>query len=291
MISPTAPLPLPAQSTASIGPFALPKRSSASAVAPGEPYYTQGCVSAAQCVLPGAQIPRRAWSAPAIALLPCAAPAKASAQQHLSSSSRNQTLRDDKGAIVSMPSRAPALSAYYFADDYHLDNPIPPVGAAPTIPASTLSRSAAPNSSALALTTTLSPSAINELRFGYAYRQRCPDAPLKVMGPTLASQGFVDASGKPGIVALSPRASRASRTSPLTIFTIGVDITGVAQANNTYQWSDDFSSRGQTHVQIRRRDSLPVGEYQSECDVQRVLSLSRHVNRIGFRGLPARHRQ
>ena len=39
-------------------------------VSPGEPYYAAACVTAAQCVFPGAQIPRRAWSAPAKALLP-----------------------------------------------------------------------------------------------------------------------------------------------------------------------------------------------------------------------------
>ncbi len=37
---------------------------------PGEPYYSAGCVTTAQCVFPNAQIPRRAWSAPAEALLP-----------------------------------------------------------------------------------------------------------------------------------------------------------------------------------------------------------------------------
>ncbi len=38
-------------------------------VFPGEPYYTPGCTRSAQCVLPDAQIPLNAWSAPARALL------------------------------------------------------------------------------------------------------------------------------------------------------------------------------------------------------------------------------
>src|SRR5208283_1205780 len=38
-------------------------------VFPGEAYYTPGCASSAQCVLPNAQIPLRAWSGPAKSLL------------------------------------------------------------------------------------------------------------------------------------------------------------------------------------------------------------------------------
>lgn len=39
------------------------------AVTTGEPYYTPGCVSPSQCVLPNATIPQSAWSAPALNLL------------------------------------------------------------------------------------------------------------------------------------------------------------------------------------------------------------------------------
>ena len=38
-------------------------------VFPGEAYYTPGCVTSAQCVLPNAQIPLSAWSGPAKTLL------------------------------------------------------------------------------------------------------------------------------------------------------------------------------------------------------------------------------
>jgi hypothetical protein len=217
------------------------------AVTPGEPYYTQGCVSAAQCVLPGAQIPRRAWSAPAIALLPYV-PQPNQRGNTFSSSSENQTLRDDKGAIrLDAITRAGALSAYYFADDYHLDNPYPTGQGGANVPgfnAVSLGRAQLVN---LALTTTLGPSAINELRFGYMRTANDVGRPVGGVGPTLASQGFVDASGKPGIVALSPSIEGIENVS-FNDFTIGVDITGVAQANNTYQWSDDFSKVAGKHT-------------------------------------------
>src|SRR5260370_33838285 len=68
------------------------------AVTPGEPYYTQGCVDAEQCVLPGARIPQRAWSAPSVALLPYV-PKPNQGGSTFSSSAENEALRDDKGAM------------------------------------------------------------------------------------------------------------------------------------------------------------------------------------------------
>jgi hypothetical protein len=64
--------------------------------------------------------------------------------------------------------------------------------------------------------------------------------PVGGVGPTLASQGFVDPSGKPGIVPLDPRIEGIENVA-FNDFTIGVDTTGAAQANNTWQWSDNFS--------------------------------------------------
>ena len=68
------------------------------AVAPGEPYYTPGCMSAEQCVLPVARIPQRAWSSPAQALLPYI-PTPNQGANIFSTSFGTETLSDDKGAI------------------------------------------------------------------------------------------------------------------------------------------------------------------------------------------------
>ena len=104
------------------------------AVTPGEPYYTEGCVTSAQCVLPNARIPERAWSAPAKALLPYV-PSPNQGGNNFSTSAYNQTLRDDKGAFrIDGNTRWGSLSAYYFSDDYRLDNPYPTAQGGANVP-------------------------------------------------------------------------------------------------------------------------------------------------------------
>ena len=66
-------------------------------VFPGEAYYTPGCASSAQCVLPNAQIPLSAWSGPAKSLLR-SIPLPNQGANTFSTSAYNETLRDDKGA-------------------------------------------------------------------------------------------------------------------------------------------------------------------------------------------------
>jgi hypothetical protein len=66
-------------------------------VTPGESYYVPGCTTPAQCVFPNAVIPRSAWSVPAQRMLQyIPAPNTASG---FATSSFNQTVRDDKGAV------------------------------------------------------------------------------------------------------------------------------------------------------------------------------------------------
>ena len=93
-------------------------------VSQGEPYYTPGCTSAT-CVLPGAVIPKSAWSAPAANLLKYI-PTPTNANGTFSTSAFNQTLRDDKGAYrLDANTRWGLMSAYYFLDDWSQNNPYP----------------------------------------------------------------------------------------------------------------------------------------------------------------------
>ena len=206
----------------------------------GEPYYKEGCTTVEACVLPNAQIPERAWSAPAKAILPYI-PAPNQGNNNFSTSANNQNLRDDKGAFrIDANTRWGEVSAYYFSDDYWLDNPYPTAQGGANVPgfhAVSLGRA---QLASVGLTSTFGPAAINELRFGYMRTANDVGRPVGGVGPTLASQGFVDGAGKVGIVALAPQLEGIENVS-FNDFTVGVDITGVAQANNTYQWSDDFS--------------------------------------------------
>src|SRR5260370_1536880 len=66
-------------------------------------------------------------------------------------------------------------------------------------------------------------------------------------GPAVACQGCVGSAGKPGIIALAPQLEGIENVS-LNDVTVGVDSTGGAQANNAYQWSDDFSRVAGKHM-------------------------------------------
>src|SRR5205823_2866785 len=92
----------------------------------GEPYYTSACRTTAQCVFPGAIIPSRAWSAPAQKLLQHV-PSPNVDVSTLSTGAFAQTVRDDKGSfrVDGNTGRFGLLTAYYFVDDYRLDNPYP----------------------------------------------------------------------------------------------------------------------------------------------------------------------
>jgi len=216
-------------------------------VQPGEPYYFDGCVTSAQCVLPNAQIPQRVWSAPAKALLPFI-PKPNRGEGVFSTSAYNQNLRDDKGAIrIDNNTRWGALSAYYFSDDYTLDNPYPTGQGGANVPGFNAISLGRAQLATLGLTTTFGPAAVNELRLGYMRTANHIGNPVGGVGPSLASQGFVDAAGNPGIVALAPKIEGIENVS-FNDFTIGVPTTNAVQTNNTYQWSDNFSKVTGKHI-------------------------------------------
>jgi len=216
-------------------------------VHPGEPYYVPGCVSSEQCVLPNARIPEQAWPAPAKALLPFI-PKPNQGDSTFSTSAYNQKLRDDKGAFkIDGNTRWGAVSAYYFSDDYRMDNPYPTGQGGANVPGFNAISQGRAQLAAIGLTTTLGPASINELRFGYMRTANHVGQPVGGVGPSLASQGFVDATGKPGIVPLAPQIEGIENVA-FNDFTIGVDTTGVLQANNTYQWSDNFSKVTGKHI-------------------------------------------
>ena len=117
----------------------------------GEPYYAFTCTTTTACVFPSAVIPTKVWSTPAAFLLNYI-PSPNTGTNTFDSASENETIRDDKGGIRidANTQRWGNLLAYYFNDDYNLNNPIPPAKAAPTsLPAwaapSTPSLAGAPN--------------------------------------------------------------------------------------------------------------------------------------------------
>src|SRR5665213_746507 len=174
-------------------------------VSANEPYYMSGCVSSAQCVFPNAIIPQRAWSAPAGNLLQYI-PLPNTGAGSFSSASEGETTRDDKGSfrVDGNSTRWGMLSAYYFFDDYTVNNPYPTGQGGASVPgfnALNLGRSQLIN---LGDTRTFGATAVNELRLSYMRDSNNVGQPAGGVGPSLASQGFETGVGTPGIVPLAP---------------------------------------------------------------------------------------
>ncbi len=208
-------------------------------VSPGERYYYSGCTSAAQCVFPNAQIPQSAWSAPALALLKYIPQANQGATI-FSSSSENEALRDDKGAMrMDAATRWGSFSAYYFADDYRLDNPYPTGQGGANVPGFNAISEGRAQLLSLGFIKIFSANALNEFHFSFMRNANNIGAPVGGVGPSLASQGFLTGQGTAGIVPLNPAIEGIENVS-LNNLTFGVDVTGLTQASNTYQWSDNL---------------------------------------------------
>jgi len=210
-------------------------------VSTGEAYYTPNCTSSSQCVFPNAIIPPRAWSAPAQHLLPYI-PAANTGSSIFATAGEDQILRDDKGSFrVDQNSNSwGVFSAYYFFDDYRLNNPYPTGQGGATVPgfaALSLGRS---QLLSLADTRTFGATAVNELRISYMRDANNVGQPSGAVGPSLTSQGFVTGPGTPGIAVLDPSIEGIENVR-FNSFVIGTPITNLTQANNTFALIDNFS--------------------------------------------------
>lgn len=209
-------------------------------VAAGESYYTAGCSSSSQCVFPSAIIPQRAWSLPAQKLLQYI-PAPDSGVNTFATSSYNQTLGDSKGsARLDAETGLGRLSGYYFLDNYTLNNPYPVAQGGASVPGFNALYTGQAHLVSLTDTKTLSPNAVNELNLSFIRNNNILGQAQGGLGVSLASQGFVTASGTPSIVALAPRLEGVENI-VFNSFSIGTNTNELKQVNNTYQVSDGFS--------------------------------------------------
>ena len=213
----------------------------------GEPYYFPGCTSPAQCVLPNAIIPRRAWSAPAANLLQYI-PAPNNPNGTFSTSAYNQTLQDDKGAYrLDGATRQGMLSAYYSLDGWSQNNPYPVAQGGANVPGFNALNFGRAQLLALGDTKTLDSSAVNEFHFSFMRDATDLGQPSGGVGTSLASQGFVVGPNTPGIVPLSPKTEGVENVD-FNNFSIGTNTNELKQVNNTFQWRDGFSKVVGTHT-------------------------------------------
>lgn len=228
-------------------------------VTSGEPYFYSGnyinpntalessgtCTSSSSpttngCVFPNATVPASAWAAPGTNLRPYIPKANVGSN-FFETSAYNEKLRDDKGSIrIDANTRWGSLAAYYFLDDYTLNNPYPTGQGGATVPGFNAITQGRAQLLSLGLTKALGTNTVNELHFSYMRFANNAGNPVGGVGPSLASQGFVDPTGAPGIIPLDPRIEGIENVS-FNDFTFGVDSTGLTQVNNTFQWMDNFS--------------------------------------------------
>ena len=207
-------------------------------VVQGEPYYVPGC-NKTNCVLPNATIPQAAFSTPATKMLQYIPTQNVNGGY--ATSAFNQIVRDDKGAVrLDGNTRFGLLSAYYFIDDFSLNDPYPVAQSGASVPgfsALTLGRA---QLLSLGDTKTLTANAINELHLSYLRDATDLGEPLGGRGVSLASQGFVNANGTDSIVALDPKGQSAENLN-FNAYSTGAAANELTQTNNTFQVTDTFT--------------------------------------------------
>ncbi len=194
-------------------------------VVAGEPY--------AQ-VFPDGQIPQSVWSAPANTLLQYVPQPNAGAAL-FATAAEAQTLADNKASLrADWTHGKGTLTGYYFADHYALDNPYPTGTGGASVPGFDATSLGLAQLFSLAHTITFGTSTLNEAHLSFMRNANAVGQPKGGVGPSLASQGFTN------IIALKPSTEGIENVA-FNDFTLGVDTTALAQAENIFQVSDAFS--------------------------------------------------
>jgi hypothetical protein len=230
-------------------------------VAAGESYYVPGCTTSAQCVLPNAVIPQSAFSPPAQHLLAYIPAPNSGDGMNFSTSSQRQILGDNKGgARTDYNTRAGQLSAYYFIDNYNLNNPYPAAQSGASVPGFNALNTGRAQLATVALVTPLGEKSVNEAHISYMRDVNDLGKPVGGLGVSLQSQGFVDSSGNPTIDALAPSHVGVENII-FNNFSIGTAANELRQVNNVAQATDDF-----THVLGSHTVRAGFGFHHDEVD-------------------------
>ena len=201
------------------------------AVTSGEPYSS---------VFPGGIIPQSAWSTPGRNLLQYIPSPNVSASQY-STSVFAQIVRDEKGSVgVDGNSRLGQISAYYFVDDYRLDNPYPGSVAGASIPGFDALFFGRAQLVSLGDNKLIGSNTVNEFHAGYLRNANIIGQPKGGLGVSLASQGFTTGAGTAGIFVQAPQFEGVENIT-FPSFVMGVPITNETQINNTYYLSEGLS--------------------------------------------------
>ena len=248
-------------------------------VTAGEPYSQ---------VFPTGKIPQSIWSAPR----------KVSARLHsqaqcsdgvFETADAAETLADNKGAMrADWTLGKGTLSAYYFLDQYSLDNPYPTGTGGASVPGFDATSNGRAQLFSLEHTVTIGSTSLNDAHLSYMRNANAVGQPRGGVGPSLVSQGFA----QPVTFAFHRRAQALNR---------GHCECGLqrlhhgrrhhrAGAGRKHLRSQRrlLAHRGQARAQIWRRNSLQPDRHPSRRGVQRQLWIQRFRDRRGLCRLSAR---
>jgi hypothetical protein len=208
----------------------------------GEPYSSPTCTSTANCVFPGGVIPQKAWSKPAIGILPFIPIGNVDPVAGIfSDNSQKNRIQDDKAGqrVDFINQKTGNWSWYYHFDDSNVFSGLPANGGSvPGFPSFTPSRA---QQIVMSNTKTLGPTAVNEARVSFFRTATVTDKP-KGSFAKLSDLGFVTGVGTLGIIPSGPPGF--PETVPpiyFTNFSMGVPTLTTQQPNNTWMFSDSFS--------------------------------------------------
>jgi hypothetical protein len=216
------------------------------AVSQGEPYYFPDC-SSSTCVFPNATIPKSAWSSPAQNLIQYI-PSPNQGVDEFSTTAQAMTLHDDKAAMrMDGNTRYGTMSAYYFVDNWSMDNPYPIEQGGANVPGFDAANVGLTQMFTFGDVKTFGTRSANDLRLSFVRDVNTLGTPAGHAGISPASQGFVTASGAPSIL---PQDSGAEGVENVIFnsFTIGSTVTGLNQVDNSSEIRDGFSRAFGTHT-------------------------------------------
>jgi hypothetical protein len=236
------------------------------AVQAGESYDQPGCASTAQCVFPHAVIPQRALSLPAQNLLKYI-PTPNLPGNFFSTSAVDETLRDDKGAMrIDAATRLGQISAYYFADDYSLNNPYPTLQGGANVPGFNALNLGRAQLATVSDVRSFGTRTVNEAHISYLRAVNVVGMPSGTVGTSLVSQGFVTASGAPSILPQRPSIVGVENVA-FNDFTIGSTVTGLNQYDNKFEYRDNLAHIIGTHS-LKAGSTLMFDQVNANADVQ-----------------------
>ena len=215
-------------------------------VSPGEAYYTPGCTNPTECVFPNAVIPQRAWSVPAQNLLQYI-PLPNVGTNEYSNASLAQRLNDGKGSVrVDAPAaHLGALSAYYFIDNYNLNNPYPTQQGGANVPGFNALANGQAQLASLSDTKTFSATLVNEFRLSYMRDFNNLGQQQGGVGTSLASQGFT--VGSAGIFP-GNTATEGIESIAFNKINFGANPFSLVQTNGSSQAQDSLSKVKGAHM-------------------------------------------